>query len=84
MIFTGALVLLQALVVSAAWIARLSGVDLSALYPDVALVLPSGEGMLGATAFGVLYFMAKVHDPDFQARMEERLGQRGPDHRDGP
>jgi hypothetical protein len=38
--------------------------------------------VLGATTYGVLTFMAKVHDPAFQARFEERLGQRGPSHRE--
>jgi len=40
------------------------------------------SGVLGATTYGVLAFMAKVHDPAFQARVEEGLGQRGPSHRD--
>lgn len=38
--------------------------------------------VLGLTTYGVLYLMAKVHDPAFQARIEEGLGQRGPSHRD--
>ena len=40
------------------------------------------SGVLGGTTFGMLYFMAKVHDPSFQERIEESLGQRGPSHRD--
>ena len=38
--------------------------------------------VLGLTTFGMLHFMARVHDPAFQERMEEGLGQRGPSHRD--
>ncbi|ATG50684.1 hypothetical protein CFK38_03480 [Brachybacterium vulturis] len=52
-LFTGALVLVQAALVITQWIARLAGVDLAALNPDAALILSTGDGMLGATAFAV-------------------------------
>ncbi|MDN5898962.1 MAG: LssY C-terminal domain-containing protein [Brachybacterium sp.] len=59
-IFTGVLVVVQAVLVVLQWITRLGGVDLASLNPDAALVLPSGEGMLGPTAFAVALVLLQV------------------------
>ena len=50
-VFTGLLVLLQAVLVGVQWVSMLTGTDLPALFPDLALVLPAPEEIALATAF---------------------------------
>ncbi|MDN6302396.1 MAG: LssY C-terminal domain-containing protein [Brachybacterium sp.] len=59
-IFTGALVLLQVVLVAVAWIAQLGGADPADLFPEAELVLPSGDGMLGAAAFAVSLLLLQI------------------------
>src|SRR5699024_1615116 len=59
-IFTGALVLLQVALVAVAWIATLGGADPEGLFPEAELVLPSDDGMLGATALAVSLLLLQI------------------------
>lgn len=59
-VFTGVLVLLQAALVVVQWIAQLSGTDLTALYPDAALVLPGSDEVLRATGFVVALLLLQI------------------------
>jgi hypothetical protein len=59
-VFTGLLVLLQGVLVLVQWIARFSGMDLAAVYPDAALVLPDREELVAATAFAVALLLLQV------------------------
>src|SRR5699024_2450510 len=59
-IFTGALVLLQVALVAVAWIATLGGADPAGLFPEAELVLPSDDGMLGATALAVSLLLLQI------------------------
>jgi hypothetical protein len=52
-VFTGLLVVLQAVLVAIQWFALGSGVDPTARFPDAALVLPEASTILGATAFAL-------------------------------
>src|SRR5699024_2244191 len=52
-IFTGALVLLQAVLVGISWFAIGTGVDPTVRFPDAALVVPSGDEIALATAFAL-------------------------------
>src|SRR5690606_40048079 len=52
-VFTGLLVLLQAVLVGISWFAIGTGVDPTVRFPDAALVLPSTSGIWGATAFAL-------------------------------
>lgn len=59
-IFTGALVLLQAAVAITRWIGELTGADLASLGPVASLVLPDDESLLGATAFALALVLLQV------------------------
>src|SRR5699024_8799522 len=59
-IFTGAHVLLQVALVAVAWIATLGGADPEGLFPEAELVLPSDDGMLGATALAVSLLLLQI------------------------
>ena len=59
-IFTGALVLLQAAVVIVRWVGELAGVDLASLGPVGALIVPDDESLLGATAFAVALLVLQI------------------------
>ncbi|AXK46445.1 LssY C-terminal domain-containing protein [Brachybacterium saurashtrense] len=50
-VFTGLLVLVQAVLVTAQWVAQFGGMDLADLYPDIALVVPAPEELVLATVF---------------------------------
>lgn len=50
-VFTGLLVLVQAVLVTAQWVAQFGGLDLADLYPDIALVVPAPEELVLATVF---------------------------------
>ncbi len=52
-LFTGALVLLQAGIVAWEWFARLTGTDVTAAVPDAALILPEAGQLVPATLFSL-------------------------------
>ncbi|MBP2409349.1 LssY C-terminal domain-containing protein [Brachybacterium fresconis] len=54
LVFTGALVLLQAALVIAQWASRLLGVDVTSWYADASLILPEGNSVYLASGFALV------------------------------
>ncbi|WP_114854045.1 LssY C-terminal domain-containing protein [Brachybacterium sp. YJGR34] len=59
-ILTGVLVLIQAVLVGVQWFGVLSGIVFSALAPDLALILPSRDGIVLATVFATVLVLLQI------------------------
>ena len=59
-VFTGLLVVLQTVLVAVQWGAMLSDTDLTALFPDAALVLPSSEAIIQSTVFAAILLLLQL------------------------
>lgn len=59
-VFTGLLALVEALLVVAAWIGLLGGVDVAGWVPEASLVLPDRDGIVQATLFAAALVLLQV------------------------